>query len=152
MPTGVTFTAIGAGEDNAYAIDRNGRAWAWGSNEYGQLGIGTVSGPQICRGHACSTTPVAVSMPEGVRFAAMMGSRSHVVALDTTGMLWAFGANEASQLGTSTPLCHERNNGNPETERCGSTPVRMMSPSGVTFASIDATNELTLAVSRKPLG
>jgi len=29
MPTGVTFTAIGAGEGNAYAIDRNGRAWAW---------------------------------------------------------------------------------------------------------------------------
>jgi alpha-tubulin suppressor-like RCC1 family protein len=151
MPNGVTFTAIAAGEHNGYALDRNGHAWAWGSNEYGQLGIGTVSGPQMC-GEACSRTPVAVTMPAGVRFTAIAGSDTHAVALDTTGLLWAFGANEASQLGTGTPLCPVRYSGYLETQPCGSTPVRVMGPSGVVFAGIEATHELTLAISGKPSG
>ncbi len=40
-PAAVTFVKVNSGGYACYAIDRQGRLWAWGSNNYGQLGIGT---------------------------------------------------------------------------------------------------------------
>ena len=38
-------TAIAAGNDNGYALLRNGTVWAWGDSDYGLLGSGTIGGP-----------------------------------------------------------------------------------------------------------
>ena len=54
-------TAISVGSVSACALLSGGTVECWGSNQYGQLGRGTTSGPQKClAGIACST-PVAVS-------------------------------------------------------------------------------------------
>ena len=34
-----TFTKVAAGNEVSYALDTNGRIWAWGSNSFGKLGI-----------------------------------------------------------------------------------------------------------------
>jgi alpha-tubulin suppressor-like RCC1 family protein len=41
VPAGVTFVTVTSGGYASYAIDSQGRLWAWGSNDYGQLGTGT---------------------------------------------------------------------------------------------------------------
>jgi alpha-tubulin suppressor-like RCC1 family protein len=58
MPEGVTFETIAGGGPSSVhflAIDRDGRAWAWGDGERGQLGDGGTS--------AAVTTPRRVTMP-----------------------------------------------------------------------------------------
>jgi len=57
---------------SSLALDSSGRGWAWGSNQYGQLGNGNTSD---------STTPVAVSMPVGVSFGAIAAGAYHSLAL-----------------------------------------------------------------------
>lgn len=37
--TNTTFTKVAAGNEVSYALDTNGRIWAWGSNSFGKLGI-----------------------------------------------------------------------------------------------------------------
>jgi alpha-tubulin suppressor-like RCC1 family protein len=54
VPAGVTFVTVNSGGYAQYAIDQRGRLWAWGSNDYGQLGTGSSA--------ALETTPVDVGI------------------------------------------------------------------------------------------
>jgi alpha-tubulin suppressor-like RCC1 family protein len=63
LPAGVHAVGISATATNGYAIGDNGRLYAWGGNSYGQLGIGTTNGPNMCGQYACATTPVQVALP-----------------------------------------------------------------------------------------
>lgn len=84
-------TAIAAGEFHSLALSMDGALRAWGGNGFGQLGNGsTVS----------SSVPVAVSIPAGVRFAAIDAKGAHTLALAADGSLWAWGEGGAGQLGT----------------------------------------------------
>lgn len=61
---GVVGISAGSGTD--FAILGNGAVMAWGDNSLGQLGIGTISGPDNCTeaedgSPSCSTIPIAVS-------------------------------------------------------------------------------------------
>jgi len=40
VPAGVTFTKVNSGGFATYAISSTGQLWAWGSNSFGQLGLG----------------------------------------------------------------------------------------------------------------
>ncbi|MFY9616945.1 MAG: hypothetical protein WAQ31_02710, partial [Arcanobacterium sp.] len=43
-PAGVKFTAVSAGKYHSLAVGDDGKAYAWGANWFGQLGIGDTSG------------------------------------------------------------------------------------------------------------
>ena len=49
--------AIAAGGGHSLALDNNGTVWAWGDNEYGQLGNGT---------NSLAPQPVPVQVTAGV--------------------------------------------------------------------------------------
>ena len=41
LSTPSTFTTISCGNEHCVAIDLNGNLWSWGSNQLGELGIGS---------------------------------------------------------------------------------------------------------------
>ncbi|MFA5794830.1 MAG: fibronectin type III domain-containing protein [Candidatus Brocadiia bacterium] len=75
------------------ALKTNKTLWAWGSNGYGQLGLGFVSDPITTPTQAGADTDWAqVTAGGNYQF-------QHAVALKTNGTLWAWGQNNYGQLG-----------------------------------------------------
>ena len=95
MDTGLTnVLAIAAGEYHSLAIDDTHQVWAWGANEDGQLGDGTTID---------SNTPIKVAMDTGLdHVIAIAAGEYHSLAIDATGQVWAWGANDYGQLGDGT--------------------------------------------------
>jgi len=98
--TGVSqVTGIAAGWDSAVAIVAGGASvWAWGGNDYGQLGDGTL---------ADRTTPVRVTQIGTVHIAGAAVGFKYAAILSTDGSVWAWGTDTAGQLGnapSATPV------------------------------------------------
>lgn len=90
-----TFCQISAGGLFTVALDYKGYAFAWGNNQYGQLGNNSTT-------NRC--TPVAVC---GLRRYChiVVPDNCHVVAIDINGLVWAWGRNDQGQLGDNTTTC-----------------------------------------------
>ena len=89
-----TYTTVSAGSYHSLALDSTGHLWAWGYNDDGQLGDGTTTR------HRASRAAVEIT-PDRTYIAVSAGSY-HSLALDSTGHLWAWGANLSGQLGDGT--------------------------------------------------
>lgn len=85
MPAGVSFTQLAASQVQMLALAGDGTAYAWGDNSHGVLGNGT---------DADQNTPQPVVMPMGVSFTEVAAGYSNSYALDTTGTVWAWGAQQ----------------------------------------------------------
>jgi hypothetical protein len=117
------------------AVDANGVMWSWGSNAYGNLGIGIVGGNR--------STPVRVIFPGGEdpRFTQVSISQGtqHVLAIDRDHRLWAWGLNTNGQIGNGSTANV-------------STPVQIMAGSGAgqitQWRSANAGSNFSVAVSR----
>jgi alpha-tubulin suppressor-like RCC1 family protein len=105
---GLAFASIAAGRGNGTTltcgVTRQGQAYCWGTNAYGQLGIGSRSGPESCPASGqdrtwweCSTVPVAV-VSTGLAFATVRAGIFHVCGLTTTGTAHCWG-----MLGSAAP-------------------------------------------------
>lgn len=91
-----TFCWISAGSVHSLAIDKYGRAWAWGSNDAGQLGNNSLS---------TALTPVSI-VGSVKTFCKISASANHSVAIDKYGRAWTWGFNSVGQLGNnSTTNC-----------------------------------------------
>lgn len=87
----VIFTDIAVGYDHTVALDSAGNVWAWGSNNYGQVGDGTLTDRLV---------PVQV---DGVtNITEIVAGVYHTLALDNFGSIWAWGTNGHGQLGNGT--------------------------------------------------
>jgi alpha-tubulin suppressor-like RCC1 family protein len=85
------ITAITAGYYHSLALDNNGKVWASGYDNDGQLGLGDTNGKNVF-------TEVSLSGKIITAIAAGAGGH-HSLALDSNGGVWASGYNEAGQLG-----------------------------------------------------
>jgi alpha-tubulin suppressor-like RCC1 family protein len=100
--------SVAAGFVNTCALLTDGSAWCWGDNGYGQLGLGTMTGPLSCASpdifsdaqFACATTPVRIPDLTGVR--RLVSGWSDVCGLMTNGDVKCWGDNEHGQLGDGT--------------------------------------------------
>ena len=72
-------------------VVNNGTAWAWGSDQSGQLGNGDT---------ADSSTPLAVAGLDDV--IAIASGGAHSLAVTADGSVWSWGANSSGQLGNGT--------------------------------------------------
>jgi alpha-tubulin suppressor-like RCC1 family protein len=77
---------------------------AWGRNDDGELGDGTMTGPAKCivapSEHACSKLPLAVG--EISEATSVSAGGSHTLALLASGTVLAWGKNSSGQLGDGT--------------------------------------------------
>ena len=87
------WVQISAGEEHSLAIRANGTAWAWGFNDNGQLGIGS-----IFDGGRSSPVSVVGGFTDWVQISA---GEVHSVAIRANGTAWAWGRNSSGQLGNN---------------------------------------------------
>jgi uncharacterized repeat protein (TIGR02543 family) len=88
------IVSVSAGDYHSLALDEDGAIWAWGYNGGGELGQGS---------HDEDFIPKAVKVKDNqVKFIEISAGSSHSLALQEDGTVWAWGENEAGQLGDVT--------------------------------------------------
>ena len=90
--TNKTFCQIGAGRYHILAIDKNGKAWAWGANSTGCVGNNTAVN---------YSTPVAVAGTTKT-FCSISSDIFTSIALDKNGKAWTWGYSAYGELGINT--------------------------------------------------
>jgi alpha-tubulin suppressor-like RCC1 family protein len=94
VSTGTVYTTVAAGTYHSLALDAGGNMWAWGYDDYGQVGNGSASAANV-------TVPEQTST--GTVYAAIAAGNYHSVAVDSNGNLWAWGYDARGQVGNGTP-------------------------------------------------
>jgi alpha-tubulin suppressor-like RCC1 family protein len=84
-----TFCEISSGTGPILVIDKNGRVWAWGSNQYGKLGDNSTT---------TRLTPVSIGGATKT-FCKISAGQNHSLAIDKNGQVWSWGVNFQGQLG-----------------------------------------------------
>ena len=116
------FTMVSATSAHTFAIDTEGKLWAWGQNSWGRLGLGDTTD---------RTAPIQVS--PGTTWDYVSAAINHTMAIDTDGKLWAWGNNTWLQLGDGTNV----------TQRTAPVPIMP----DKTWKSVSAGEIHTLAIS-----
>lgn len=95
------FVQVSLGDDHSCGITAAHEVYCWGSNGSGELGNGTIEGPELCGGLACSTRPVRVA--GGLAFRQVSaGGRFHSCGVTTDDVAYCWGTNAFGQLGEGT--------------------------------------------------
>ena len=117
----MAWQALALGSQHSCALDLSGRAWCWGANGNGQLGLataacgnGTVDSGEECddantaNGDACSAICTIALPPTVLQPTQLPGNRVYrsifartlqTWAIASDGTLWSWGRNGARQLG-----------------------------------------------------
>jgi len=107
LPNGVRVTAISAGFDFSLALGADGKIYASGVNDSGQLGIGPpgsyASGPCSSFFVGCLLSPKPLTLPAGAGAMAISAGTTHSLALGTDGTVYAWGDDTYGELGDGTP-------------------------------------------------
>ncbi|HVR85923.1 MAG TPA: RCC1 repeat-containing protein, partial [Planctomycetota bacterium] len=90
------ISSISTSGMHALALTSDGTVWAWGSNQFGELGNGT----QSTAAPFNLGSPSPVSTLAGV--IAIAAGGNHSLALKSDGTVWGWGDNSAGQLGNGT--------------------------------------------------
>lgn len=130
----LSFYQVSGGDGHSCGVTADSLAYCWGYNDSGQLGTGTLTGPESCSGavgpFACSTRPVAVA--GGHRFRMVSAGGQHTCGVTGDYRLYCWGRNREGQLGDSTNV------------RRRTRPSRVVGPSD--FRQIDAGGDHTCGV------
>jgi alpha-tubulin suppressor-like RCC1 family protein len=107
--------SIAGGYHAAYAL-AGSRVWAWGDNEWGELGAGTHSTGECytnagkdCASGVATKIPGLTSVTAITANGGYNRSGSYALALDSSGQVWGWGSNELGKA-TGVPGCTGRCN------------------------------------------
>ena len=126
--TGTKFTQVSVGSYHTMALDSEGSLWAWGWNEYGQLGDGTTTDKK-------EPVQIQIKTKPGTKFTQVAAGYAYSLAIDSEGNLWAWGWNKYGQLGDGTT-----------TDRKEPVQIQIKTKPGTTFAQVAAGGTHTLAI------
>jgi alpha-tubulin suppressor-like RCC1 family protein len=87
------ITSVAAGPSYSLALASNGTVFAWGLNNYGQLGDGTFTNRSL---------PTLIPGLSGI--VAIAAGATHALALRYDGKVYAWGRNHLGQLGDETQI------------------------------------------------
>ena len=99
----ITITSISAGFEHSVALDSTGNVYAWGINNFGQLGDGAIVDDSV--------TPLIVSTfldDPDITIEDISVGDNHNLALDAKGNIYAWGRNSIGQLGDQTTTHRNR--------------------------------------------
>jgi alpha-tubulin suppressor-like RCC1 family protein len=88
------------GDSHVMAVTKSGLLYVWGSNDFGQLGLGT---------RESHKTPQHLNIAKNVKVESIYCGSAHSVAVLADGSVWSWGKNDKGQLGlgdkigTTTP-------------------------------------------------
>ena len=91
--TANNWKSISGGREHSLAIKTDGTLWAWGLNDYGQLGDGTTVN---------KSTPIQIGTANNWKL--VTAGNWFSTALKADGTLWACGLNDSGQLGDGTTI------------------------------------------------
>jgi len=93
-----SWQSVAAGENYSLAIDEDGSLWAWGSNANFRTGLGVSTGntpsPQMLADVLGGPT-----LGGPIVWQSVAAGRSHALAIDSVGQLWAWGNGQNGALG-----------------------------------------------------
>jgi alpha-tubulin suppressor-like RCC1 family protein len=87
------WTSIACGSNHSIALKANGTLWAWGKNDFGQLGDSSLVNKNL---------PVLISSDSN--WTKISAGAFHNLALKANGTLWAWGNNTNGELGDSSVI------------------------------------------------
>jgi alpha-tubulin suppressor-like RCC1 family protein len=110
--------AVAASEVHSVALKSDGTVWAWGNNDYGQLGTGNTFGSGTAR-RVAGLSGVQALVAGGYASTPVTTGTAYTLAQDIEGAVWGWGNNAKCQLGeaawerqtTPTPLPNLRHLG-----------------------------------------
>jgi alpha-tubulin suppressor-like RCC1 family protein len=115
LPVGDPVVSISSGEGTQAALTASGTLWMWGEGAHGALGDGST---------ANADAPMQVpGQWSAVSDGGSNSVNNHAVAITTSGVVEAWGANSFGQLGDGTLTK-------------SSQPVSVMVPAGVSFTKV----------------
>jgi alpha-tubulin suppressor-like RCC1 family protein len=123
VPGGHRFTQLATFGRNTCGIRTDGRAYCWGYNGWGSLGIASSVGQ--------SATPVAVET--SLRFKQISAGGDHVCAVGTDNRVFCWGYNQWGAFGAGNTITSH---------------IPTVTVSGESFASVTAGNDYTCAVTQ----
>lgn len=88
-----TISILSSTDDHTCALNEEGRLWCWGSNAFGELGVGD---------HVDRGTPVELLAPNGMPWSAVSAGDMHTCAIADT-RLYCWGADGSGQVGNGGP-------------------------------------------------
>lgn len=95
LPKPAIDIAAHSERQSAYAVLLDGSVWAWGENQYGQLGFADTNGREV-----------PTQVPGLTRISKIFANQRGALAIDQDGAVWSWGDNSEYQLGLGDNLPH----------------------------------------------
>ena len=127
LPKDFTYVQVSAGTSHSLAVGSDGNVYAWGNNQYGQLGDGTTTdrnAPVRVNTPDRKTYP---DLPKDFTYLQVSAGGYHSLAVGSDGNVYAWGLNGYGQLGNGTTSYSGQ-----------STPVRVKTPDRKTYPDLPA--------------
>nr|WP_232345921.1 InlB B-repeat-containing protein [Bifidobacterium sp. W8120] len=125
LPADFTYVQVSAGQYHSLAVGSDGNVYAWGWNNYGQLGDGTTSSrytPVRVKTPDRSTYP---DLPADFTYLQVSAGAWHSLAVGSDGNAYAWGNNYSGRLGDGTSSSRHA-------------PVRVKTPDRKTYPDLPA--------------
>lgn len=102
VSSGVRVSSLSVGTSHMLALASDGVVWSWGNGEYGRCGNG-MSSQKV-------PAPVELLTERGSRCVSVAAGGAHSLVATDAGEVWAWGKNEAAQLGLGVGLVADLHN------------------------------------------
>jgi regulator of chromosome condensation len=105
LPRGNKMVKIACGSYHSFAVDKDGKVYAWGLNNYGNTGISEGIGED----DAAILQPTLIEALESWEIKDVAGGEHHSVACTVDGKVLAWGRADAAQIGIPHTELNETN-------------------------------------------